>query len=274
MYLEFSQYQIFQNAPSLALGSLFHAHPAYILRPEAMEWMSQVFRSNDYEGQARLFRVIYEFLELQADDKAAAKIGSDIKALIGNNQELSESGQVYISHSQTLANARSVSSAVIQGNIDAILKGAASSYPPLQDAALDVLTFTVKQGLNHPLQVSLPVPLHVALLSCQCMPIVIALETSEEPIVAERALSLHEHLQTKHPSLISIRYLEFARASYDYQRTITSEPSGHRHGTALLQGWYALISEKKAWKIEFLRSFVRVFDYDLGRTEVVSEVVC
>lgn len=156
MYLEFSQYQIFQNAPSLALGSLFYAHPAYILRPEAKEWMSQVFRSNDHEGQARLFRVIYEFLEKQADDKTAAKLGSDIKALIGNNQELSESGSVVSDEAIEMKHSHGcrVSSAVVQGNIDAILKGAASSYPPLQDAALDVLTFTVKQGLNHPLQVS------------------------------------------------------------------------------------------------------------------------
>lgn len=107
-------------------------------------------------------------------------------------------------------------------------------------------------------------------LILQCMPIVIQLETSEEPIVAERALSLHQHLQTKHPSLINILYLDFARASFKYQLTITSEPSGHRHGAALLQGWYTLISEKKTWKLEFLRSFVRAFDYDLGKSEVVS----
>lgn len=47
----------------------------------------------------------------------------------------------------------SVSTVLVQRNINAILQGARSSHPPLQDAALDVLTFTVKQGLHHPLQV-------------------------------------------------------------------------------------------------------------------------
>lgn len=104
----------------------------------------------------------------------------------------------------------------------------------------------------------------------QSMPILIALETSEDPTIAEQALSLHAHLHTKHSSLVTIRYLEFSRASYDYQRTITAEPFGHRQGQALLQGWYGLISEKRVWRLDFLRSFVRAFDYDLAKKEVVS----
>lgn len=104
----------------------------------------------------------------------------------------------------------------------------------------------------------------------QSMPILIALETSEEPMVAVQALSLHAHLHMKHASLVTIRYLEFARASYDYQRTITAEPFGHRQGQALLQGWYGLISEKRTWRLDFLRSFIRAFEYDLSKKEVVS----
>lgn len=102
------------------------------------------------------------------------------------------------------------------------------------------------------------------------MPILIALETSEEPLVAEQALALHAHLHTKHASLVTIRYLEFARASYDYQRTITAEPFGHRQGQALLQGWHGLISEKRNWRLDFLRSFIRAFDYDLSKGEIVG----
>lgn len=162
---------------------------------------------------------------------------------------------------------------MVQRNINAILQGARSSYPPLQDAALEVLTFTVKQGLHHPLQVCNTMFEVGSHADQQSMPILIALETSEEPMVAERALSLHAHLHTKHASLVTIRYLEFARASYEYQRTITAEPFGHRQGQALLQGWYALISEKRAWRLEFLRSFIRAFEYDLSKEVVVSNQV-
>lgn len=92
MYLDFSKYSIFQNAPSLCLGSLFHAYPALILREEATEWMDQVFKSNAHEGQARLLKVIHDFLVSEAEKRAAGKVDPDIKALIGNSQDLTESG--------------------------------------------------------------------------------------------------------------------------------------------------------------------------------------
>jgi cohesin loading factor subunit SCC2 len=102
------------------------------------------------------------------------------------------------------------------------------------------------------------------------MPILISLETSELDNVSDRALALHTHLHHKHASLVNIRYLDFARASYEYQRSITSEVSGHRHGEALLQGWYSLIVEKRVWRIDLLRSFIRAFDYDVCKTNTVS----
>ena len=162
-----------------------------------------------------------------------------------------------------------MSTAVVQRNIGAVLAGSKSAHPALQEAALNVLDFTVRQGLYHPLEVCSPVSDSVY-ANLKCMPILISLETSEIAIVADRALALHTHLHHKHASLVNIRYLDFARASYEYQRSITSEVAGHRHGEALLQGWYSLISEKRAWRIDLLRSFVRAYDYDVSKKHTVS----
>jgi cohesin loading factor subunit SCC2 len=108
------------------------------------------------------------------------------------------------------------------------------------------------------------------MLIYKCMPILISLETSELDNVSDRALALHTHLHHKHASLVNIRYLDFARASYEYQRSITSEVSGYRHGEALLQGWYSLIVEKRVWRIDLLRSFIRAFDHDVSKKNTVS----
>jgi len=102
------------------------------------------------------------------------------------------------------------------------------------------------------------------------MPLLISLETSELDNVSDRALALHTHLHHKHASLVNIRYLDFARASYEYQRSITSEVSGYRHGEALLQGWYSLVVEKRVWRIDLLRSFIRAFDHDVSKKNTVS----
>jgi cohesin loading factor subunit SCC2 len=90
LYLHFSQYNIYQNAPSFALGSLFQAYPSLILRDEAVEWMEQVFASPDMDAQARLFKVIYDFLDSEAERKASGKASTT--GLVGASQDITESG--------------------------------------------------------------------------------------------------------------------------------------------------------------------------------------
>lgn len=58
------------------------------------------------------------------------------------------------------------------------------------------------------------------------MPILISLETHEDPLVSSRALELHATLHRKHSTLVNVRYLDFARASFEYQRGMSSEVSG------------------------------------------------
>ena len=110
------------------------------------------------------------------------------------------------------------------------------------------------------------------------------METCEDPAIADRALSLHYILHAKHSTLVNVRFLDFAKDSYEFQRTITSEVSGesllgksllmkgHRNGSALLAGWYDLISEKRALRNEFLRALARAFSLDLSGNCIVGFV--
>lgn len=106
-------------------------------------------------------------------------------------------------------------------------------------------------------------------LTYQLFPILISLEAGADRQIAEQALALHTTLHTKHPSLLNVRYLEFARSSFDYLRSITAEPVGHYNGTPGLGGWYDLLSEKRAWRLEFLRALVKAFDFELIGNEKV-----
>ncbi|KAL7420405.1 Sister chromatid cohesion protein 2 [Cryptotrichosporon argae] len=242
LFLNFANAPGTGSAPSLCLGSLFHAHPKFAVREATIAWMRNVFTAADPDNRARLFVVIHDFLFSEAQRKNGAKRqeDKDVEALIGNAIDLEESG---------------VSTTLVQANIDYILDGAKSHHEPLRDAAMDVLAFTVKQGLYHPLL---------------CLPILISLETSDIPAVADRALALHADMHSKHPSLINVSHLDFARASYDYQKTISSEVSGQRRGDALLAGWYGLVSEKRAWRNDFLRAMTRTFDVDLGGQDKID----
>ena len=46
---------------------------------------------------------------------------------------------------------------------------------------------------------------------------------------------------------------------------------GHRDGTALLQGWYSLLSEKRTWRNDFLKQVCRIFDYDFSRSTAQND---
>ena len=55
-----------------------------------------------------------------------------------------------------LTNIRSYSTTIVQNNIEHIFECARSQHIPAQNAALDVLTFVVNQGLYSPVHVSNP----------------------------------------------------------------------------------------------------------------------
>ncbi|WVQ94119.1 hypothetical protein IAU59_001197 [Kwoniella sp. CBS 9459] len=233
VYLDFSRLPSFQNAATICLGCLFRTYPALLQKSETTTWMQETFSSNNLENQAQLLGVIHEFLASEVQKRAAGvKAKKDVQLLIGNAKELQDSDY---------------STTIVQNNIEQIFECARSQHPLTQNAALDVLTFVVNQGLYSPVHT---------------VPILVTLETAEDPTIAERALALHSALHTKHASLVTVLFMESAKASYLYQRSITSEPSGHRQGAALLSSWYGLLSDKRAWRHDFLKAISRAFDRD------------
>ena len=143
-----------------------------------------------------------------------------------------------------------VSSAIVQRYFTPILDAALSQNGPIQLAAIDILSFTVKQGLAHPLQ---------------SFPVIIALETSPNATLCNRAAALHSILHTKHTSLLNTRYTVSARASFNYQGKICGSRENVRgfrlqpSPVALLQRWYSLVREKRPTRQDFLKSLVKVY---------------
>ena len=154
----------------------------------------------------------------------------------------------------------SVSSAIVQRYMDPVLDAALSQHPQTQGAAVDILSFTIKQGLAHPLQ---------------SFPVIVALETSPNSALSARASALHSVLHSKHASLLNSRYIISARASFSYQIKLSQGRGGSggvqgaRGGTALLHRWFALVREKRAPKLDFLKALVRAFD--LGTSLVAAQ---
>ncbi|QRW06425.1 proline-rich protein Rad9 protein [Ceratobasidium sp. AG-Ba] len=173
-----------------------------------------------------------------ANNKPKKNGAVDMDELIGNTEGFADSG---------------VSSTIIQRYLTQILSSALSPNRYIQSPAVDILSFTVRQGLAHPLQ---------------CFPIIVALETSHDNSLSARASNLHTLLHNKHASLLNSRYLESVGKSLEYQKQLQpGNWKGYRlspNPTALLHRWYSLVREKRQPKLDFLKSFLRVFDIDVA----------
>ncbi|CAE6438521.1 unnamed protein product [Rhizoctonia solani] len=227
-------------------GFLFRAHPSLMTREDSAEMMDAIFASPQEEAQARLLKIMQDFLlseaskhaHVTANNKPKKGAAVDMEELIGNTDGFADSG---------------VSSAIIQRYLTQILSSALSTNRHIQAPAADILSFTVRQGLAHPLQ---------------CFPIIVALETSHDNSLSSRASSLHTLLHNKHASLLNSRYLESVGRSLEYQKQLHPGTwKGYRlspNPTALLHRWYSLVREKRQTKLDFLKSFLRVFDVDVA----------
>lgn len=267
-FLEFAMASTSQHAPMLCLSALYRSNPRLIIHEKSTRWMRSIIDSPNMDNQARVLQLLHDFLASQAAQsqptktakgEAGARRKTDLAAtdkgvsdLIGSGADLHQS---------------SVSTALVQANIDFITKSAMSTHNALQAAAMEVFSFTVNQGLYHPGMVSRHT---LSALTRQLLPILVSLETSPSQRIARRALTLHTSLHTKHASMLSVNYLHLARETFNYQKTLTSEVFGERNGEALLGGWYELLSEKRAWKIAFLQQLSKAFDYELMGDSPVS----
>lgn len=95
----------------------------------------------------------------------------------------------------------------------------------------------------------------------QCLPVLVALETCTDPSVASKAFALHSLLHEKHSGLINTRLAESIDTVIKYQKRVLGDRAIMGHTTeplsALLSRWYSLMREKRQWRNEFLKAFMR-----------------
>ncbi|KAI0088475.1 hypothetical protein BDY19DRAFT_165528 [Irpex rosettiformis] len=233
------------------LGFLFRAQPSLLTAEPSSQIMDAIFASDDEDARSRLLKIMQDFLVAEADKHTAKEKDNASKSkknqdtvnmdeLVGNTDGFAESG---------------VSSAIVQRYLQPILAAALSQNGQMQAPAVDILAFTIKQGLAHPLQ---------------CFPVIVALETSPNLNLSAHACHLHSILHTKHTSLLNTRYVASARSSFDYQKKcVGTAVQGYRMTpapTALLHRWYTLVREKRPLRQDFLKSLTKVFDIEITKT--------
>lgn len=209
--------------------------------------------------------------------------------LVGNTDGFAESGSVEHSPARTrslmLTSACSVSSAIVQRYLPQILEAALSSQVRIQAVAVDILGFTIRQGLAHPLQVIAALLLHMihadsftvstrhccsrdeseyqSQLTCQRSPRHFVQQTcviGQHSLYGVRAQVLRVPAQDS-----SGRCPRSSSRFFFGPSELLTSLAGYRltpTPTALLHRWYSLVREKRPTRQEFLKAILKCFDVD------------
>ncbi|KAJ1021124.1 hypothetical protein NDA16_003910 [Ustilago loliicola] len=242
------------------LGFIFRAHPTLMTQQSMTAMMDDIFASGLLQDRATLLKIILDFLSADSlrrnPDNAVVNVGTgrrkpenpdagsvDMTILVGNTETFADTG---------------VGSAMMQRYSEDVLKATLEvSNPPLQRTAIDILRFTVLQGLSHPIQ---------------CVPYLVSLETLEDRKIRSRAMELHSHLASKHASLVHARFLDTARSAFRFQlqQTCAQALRGYHVDsmpTAVLGAWYSLLRDRRATRLDFLKQIVKALDVNTAASE-------
>jgi cohesin loading factor subunit SCC2 len=122
--------------------------------------------------------------------------------------------------------------------------------------ATEILTSINRQGMNHPKE---------------CGPALVALETSQNPSIADLAFREHRSLHEKHETILEKEYMRAVQYAYSYQRDVVKDTRGAKTNpyTAKL---YLMIDVLKISKVKtrkrFFESLCNRIDFDPAKLDV------
>ncbi|KAJ8101405.1 sister chromatid cohesion C-terminus-domain-containing protein [Lipomyces tetrasporus] len=226
------------------LGMIAIAHPRLFLESSIIKILDAALDSDDVDLKDTVIKMFNEFLsyeQARADDAVKKRGGSDEKVdvaiLKGEAKNFS---------------ADSVCSSLVQLYLDRIFAIALGSEDEYAFSAILLVEKIVRQGYANPRN---------------CIPVLVALETSRRPVVRSLALELHQTLHEKHESLIEGAYLEGVRAVLDYNRrqSATNPTRSMSRSDENLRPLYSVIKSSRSTRKKFIGSVTKAMDFDVSK---------
>jgi len=152
--------------------------------------MDAVFAGGDSDMKIELLSVYFNFLAKIQSSSVISNEGSTSNNLIAKAEDHMDAG---------------VGSSIMQRYLDRVLQCALLNDCALQGAAIDVIGQVTSQALVHPVL---------------CMPVAVALEASDDPVLSDRAFKIHRELHDKHASLIYSKSPECVRTMYLFKNVV------------------------------------------------------
>ncbi|KAJ2371763.1 Sister chromatid cohesion protein 2, partial [Coemansia sp. RSA 2607] len=251
-----------QLAAVQMLGQIHIKQPQLALELRSRALMDKIFSSGSPGHKLQVVRNFLEFLRADAKryaerlNEEKGKVREvDAKTLVGDTGDMSVAG---------------VGASLMQTYLDRIIDSTfLSGAALLRVSGFEVISLVLEQGLAHPLK---------------CVPALIALGTSSDAYIRNKALKLHQDLCFKYASFIHSRDIEGVRLAYEFQVQIRGKPEdvvGYNdtadirdtsdRPVAFLQPLYSQLRSKRVRRNEFLSLLVRIGDFDSGLSYGASQ---
>ncbi|OAQ23723.1 hypothetical protein K457DRAFT_142489 [Linnemannia elongata AG-77] len=236
-----------QQSALQSLGHVYMSFPILMNSSRSVKIMDAIFAGHECSLQTELLQIYTGFLlKIQTTPMSEQGKGTGY-SLVAKAEDHLEAG---------------IGSSIMQRYLDRILKCALVADEILQAAAIDVITQVTLQALVHPML---------------CMPVIAALETSDDATICSRVLRIHKDLHQKHASLIYAKSMECVRTAYMYQtslRVSKADVHGYKliaetgQSVAMICHMYNLVSDKRQPRNTLLSGLVKVLEVDLTSSEV------
>ncbi len=232
-------------------GSVCQAWPRLYLNNQVMTAFDTVFGERKPELERLLLDGFREFLGLE---EKRFEGGPDLPSKAKSN---GEAGRLEVS----IATGQNdgIASSLAQRYLRHIVRIAMTDSDTLALGATEIIASVNRQGLVHPKE---------------CIPVLVALETSNNAVIAKIALREHHVLHEKHGSIVEKDYIKAAQQAFTYQKTIAGDVRGvtPRPFTSKLQPLYDVIKTSKGKsRKKFLGSLCTRIDFDPAKLDMSED---
>ncbi|KAL7266770.1 Sister chromatid cohesion protein 2 [Rhizina undulata] len=219
-------------------------HASHFLKPQVLQTFDSVFESKDKDMMNLVLQGIYGFLQ---SEEVRSEI-ADGHGEVGKEKN-AEAGVGRLSQ---LANANQndgVSTSLAQKYLKNIIDIALSGQDQYALTATEVIASILRQGLVHPKE---------------CVPALVALETSTNSFIQGISFREHRTLHSKHETIVERGYMDGVRSCFSYQRSVIGDGSGAsgQPYAAKLRPLYDVVKASKKVRKKLLQNLTMSVDFD------------
>ena len=237
-----------RSAALESLGAVCHAWPKAYLREQVYTAFDVVFTEDSQVLEGIVLQGFREFLaseESRSEKIAEIPNGDDV------DTEAGRLGGALVANQND-----GVSSSLAQRFLHHIIRIATSKQDNHALAAVEVIGSISRQGLLHPKE---------------CGPVLVALETSQNPTIAAIAFREHRTLHQKHETVLDKEYMKAVQQAYAYQKDVVGDALGattHPFASKLRSLYDVLKISKAKVRKKFLASLCTRIDFEPTKLSV------